>query len=822
MADRRNGYARRAPAATLTLDPPTTADLIPPIPPRPARKLRINAEKVVDSVLRRADAILADMDRSDWMYRRLQRYAKYRGWLGTKTFPWANCSNVHIPMLQIAELRANAGLHNVVMTLRPLLSAKAARRDLIAKEQRITDLVDTQMFLDPGPDRAERILGDYTSNFLQDTNAVAFTPWVRDERMVTTIKYRPRVPDGEIPAVYIARLIEGSEDAQGKPVPGLLPNVSALIPGDHPYEYEILYRAAGKDRTATCKVFQNPKDESLELEFRHEATLFDGPVMQNVSLDRVLAPNRCENLQPPSGANVAGAPYVFLRATYRLSEILREWKSGQFNWLTAKDVQTIIDRAKVSGGPVTGASEDALQEQKDRLEGREHRVEAPELAEEDAHLPVEFYMAFDRWDIDGDGLVEEVYWLIARDAKVLVEARPLTEKWPVEPDELPYRPLAEACAIPVPGRWLGISYLELGEALYDLIKGTFDQVYDSATVANLPFFFYGASAGWRGETLSLEPGKGNPVPGNPKENIYIPTFPGANQQWGFSIIGLASGFFQQAMAIGDLQNGRVPTGKASALRTYGTTAAILQQGDVRADQLLLRLFAGLRQVATNFHRMNRHLLPEGKEFRRLGYDGPEQEAYVTIRSIEEIDAAVQFDFRPDFLLSNPQMLAATLQQAMQMVVTPMAIQMKMTSPEQIYELVRDYLRAVRLDPKKYITRPTEDGLPRILAEEFISSLIDGRFLEGLPLEGNEPHLLKLFEFSKSPSFAALQTPDRVEMFRAHTERVARLAQQDKMAAAAQQFQTSLTQGGAGTRDTTMQEPPMTAGATGMPQMEPAA
>jgi hypothetical protein len=783
-----------------------------PIPKSPARRLAINERQVVESVLRRATAILGDMDRGDWMDRRLQRYAKYRGWLPEKTFPWEHCSNVHIPLLQIAELRANAGLHNVIMTLRPLLTAVATNRANVVKEERISELVDAQLFLEPGPDRAERIFSDYVSNFCQDGNAVAFTPWVRDERQVTTIKYRPRVPDDQDPATYIAALVAGQPTAN-PPVPGLLPNVTTLVPTARPYAYEITYTAGGRERLATCQVYQ-AADESLELEFRHDATLFDGPVIQNIPIDRLLVPTRCANLQPPSQQNADGAPYVFLLVRYQVSELRRLQASGEFNRLTTEDLEKIIALAKTHAGLMPIKPEESLQAQRDSLEGREHRQLEPQVDAEDALLWVDCYMAFDRWTLAGT--TEDVYFLVARDAEVLLEARRLTEKWPVDLDEAPYRPLAEACAIPVPGRYYGISLLELGEALYDLVKGTFDQAYDNATVANMPWFFYGAQQGWRGETLKLEPGRGNPVPGNPRDTVYVPTFPGQNQQFAFSIIGLALGFFEQVEGIGQLQQGRVARGNASALRTFGTTAAILQQGDVRADQLLIRIFSGLRQIARNFHRMNRYLLPEGKEFRRLGYDGPNEQAYATITSIAEIDAAADFDFRPDFLLSNQAMLATTLQEVMQVIVTPMAFQLGITDPQLVYGLLRDFIRARRLDPKKYTKRPQEDGRPHVLAEEFISALVDNQFLDAAPLEGAQNHLAKLFAFQKSEAFGLLQrSPAQLEMFRVHLEQIARAAKQEQLAASAGQFQTALTQQGAGTRgpETTVQEPAMaTAGA----------
>ena len=175
----------------------------PRFPLRPRRRVTIDADDVVGSVLTRAHEIDQDLNRSHWLEARLQRYAKLRGWLPEKSWPWASCSNVHVPILMTSDLRANAGLHNVVMTLRPLLSAKAQSRSGVEREEKITQVVDHQLFLEPGPEIAERRLADFIAGGLQDGNGVAYTPWVRDEREITETRFAPPIPPEASPADYL-------------------------------------------------------------------------------------------------------------------------------------------------------------------------------------------------------------------------------------------------------------------------------------------------------------------------------------------------------------------------------------------------------------------------------------------------------------------------------------------------------------------------------------------------------------------------------------------------------------------------------------------
>lgn len=818
----QNGAVTTLPVGVEAIAAPPPASRRPsPFPVRPKRSLRLDPKTVVESVLRRAQQIEDDRDRGEWMERRVQRYAKYRGWMEEKTFPWVGASNVDLHTLMIAELRTNAGLNNVAATLRPLLRAKAQHEGGVDKEDRISRLIDHQLIVEPGPDIAQRRIGDYISTFLQDGNAVAYTPWVRDEGVDTHVTYRPPVPDRVAPADYLLDIFHGAADPEtGQRTGGLFPSTATIEmheTQDHMFiaSYE---DARKRDVEATVEVYTEYDEttgqpDALALVITKPITRYDGPVMLPLAIADLLVPTRCVNLQPPTSWNPGGAPYVFLKRWYRIDEIRRLKQNGDFNYLTDADLDTIIAGARSATG-ITPQEGDALEEQKDRIEGTEHHEVEPQHAEDLGHLAVDFLVAFDRWDIDGDGLSEDVHFVIAREAEVLCAARRLQEQWPAP---RAYRPLAEAICIPVPGRWYGISLLELGEALSDLMKGTFDQSFDAWTIANLPSGFYAASSKLSADIIQWAPGQFYPVPGNPRETIYIPQWPQRDQQTALGIVNLAWGFFERVMGTGALQSGNVPTGKSSALRTFGTTHAILQQGDVRADQLLIRLFGGLAQVAANFHRLNRHFLPEGKEFRVLGWDG-EGDAYQRIETIADIDEEIDFEFRPDFLLSNPAMLSQAIQSVLGVVATPLAFQLGVTDARRLGRLMRDYVRALRLDPNLYVTLPKAEGLPAILAKEAINQLMQGRPVRAVPLEGAEQHLRELMEFSQSDAFGALSEA-QAGLFMAWMEEVGRRAQQERIAMSAQAFQQSQQQGNGpnmGGVPTTVQEP---APGTGAPAAE---
>ena len=89
--------------------------------------------------------------------------------------------------------------------------------------------------------------------------------------------------------------------------------------------------------------------------------------------------------------------------------------------------------------------------------------------------------------------------------------------------------------IPVKGRRLGISYLELGEGLHDVMKETMDQMIDAGTITTSPFFFYKSTSLQKPEVITLAPGEGYPL-ADPKGDIEFPNIQNNSQSFGINMI----------------------------------------------------------------------------------------------------------------------------------------------------------------------------------------------------------------------------------------------------------------------------------------------
>jgi hypothetical protein len=136
-------------------------------------------------------------------------------------------------------------------------------------------------------------------------------------------------------------------------------------------------------------------------------------------------------------------------------------------------------------------------QQKDIFQGQQ-----PNLSKTDTegpgktpdHKTLTRLTCFDIFDIDGDGVNEDVIFWVIKETKTLLRVRELTQVYPANP---PRRPFAEASFIPVRGRRIGISLLEMIEGLHDVIKQFADQTIDRGTITNVPFGFYRASSNMR-------------------------------------------------------------------------------------------------------------------------------------------------------------------------------------------------------------------------------------------------------------------------------------------------------------------------------------
>ncbi len=720
--------------------------------------LKIDRSKISERIKKFYDRDM--QDRTDEMNARLQRYAKYRMWTEGKEWPWENSSDVGLPDLMQHSLRVQDTLHNAVMSIRPAVVSKAVNRANMEKQETVDNLLDYQYFEEQ---TGELTLGSLIEQFVNDGVFTCYTPWVNETREVHDVRVLPEIPGDLNPPDYFRMEVED-----------MFPRSTVTASSDG-WDWMVI---DDKDKEHFIRFFT--RDDGVEMDIEHEATVYQGPKAIPKFIQDVLHPTRCENLQIPGPANPLGASHVILRDYPTLDEIRRLTKSGFYDLITDEELDKL---ATVTGD----VSYTEMEQQKDRLQGASSTVQTPPNGAE-SHNTLTRLMCFDTFDIDDDGIDEDVIWWMILETKTVLKAKFLTQMFPSVP---PRRPFAETQFIPVPGRRLGIGLLEMLECLHDVKKQTLDQTVDGGTITNVPFFFYRATSNMRPETIRLWPGEGYPL-SDPKNDVYFPQTGNQGQAFGFNLYSLLTQEEERLSNIGELQFGRVPQGKASALRTVSGMQTVLAQGDARPERILRRFFIGLADVFANFHELNQRFLPKKKQFRISGYVRPDQDPYREIEGLDAISGRFQFRFMANALNTNKAAVQQALSQLMATYVSELNIQLGLIDPDGVFRMQYDYGKSLGVDPSRYLKPPTPEAFaPAILFEEAINSILSGNEPKGKPAEGAQEHFKKLLEFYNSNEFGFLDE-NTLPVFQAWLQKIHALvqseAQQAAMLAAAQKFQ----------------------------------
>lgn len=663
-------------------------------------------DEFVEQVIAYCDQVRGE--RQDWLDKHLARYAKMRGWLELDHGPWDNSSDQHVPIIMTNVLRSAAGIFNAVVSNRPVIKGRPTDASKAEVAERNDYLLDHQFFVD---NEGERFVERYVDQFVIDGTVVSIQPRVIERRMVNETRTIRRPTDTMTLGDEISRLAYENEV--------LFSSLKKL--DDNGGKWEGTYTEMdGDEKTVTICVYDNPMSDSrVDVCFCWDIVVFDSPTAILVPLEDILVPVGAENLQPVSSFNVKGAQWVVHVAKFHIDSIKRKIREGVYDLLTEADIEEIEAVADGRRIPETGfaANDDQLTQAKEADTGI-----SPWQPDIDQQKWITVYTWYGSKDCDGDGLEEEIIATVLVEPRKLARARHLTESYPGIP---PRRPFAEARFIPVEGQFYGMGLVELLEGLSDFIHELVNDNVNAGRLASVPWFVYRAGSGFKPEVLRMGPGDGIPVD-NPATDLAFPQIPGKDQSWSFNMIGMASQWIERLAQISALQFGQVPQGKASALRTVGTTMAILQQSAALPEQILRRVFMGLRDIFSQFHLLNTRYLPPRKKFLVTGKAPKDATGYDQIDDRSDINIPLAFDFQSTLANTNKGVVSQALQALGAAIINPIGVQMGLVTPENLYNWSTDLAKAFQLDPARYISAPPNATLePKIPVQAAMMDLATG-------------------------------------------------------------------------------------------------
>jgi hypothetical protein len=702
------------------------------MPERRTRKrtLGIKPELLVERAIKFADD--DEQARQSEMDIRLQRYAKFRQWRDDYAQrPWEDASDAAVSDLATASLRTQDTLYNAVMTTRPAIISKATSESDANKQDAVDQIIDYQAFVENG----EEWLSDLIDAFTNDGHFTAFIPWVKEKRKSQEVQIADPIPEEVFPGEYFLQILSQ-----------LHPEAQIVPRGDDPlaaWDFEVVTQEEILD-----VAFYTGEEDQVEIVTTRNTTVFDGPKIIVKDRSDVLHPAQVSNLQIPGPSNPGGAPHVILvDHQVPLDEIFKLQKTGFYDQLTKDDVEELKGRINTESSQPSAEAE-----QKATIGGADDLPNNAPLE----HRTVKRYVVFDTIDVSGNGEVEDVVYWVLENPKKLLRMRRLSE---VYPGRIPRRPFAEQQFIPVRGQRTGIGILELGEGLHDLRKQLMDQSIDAGTLGLGPFFFYRPSSSMKPETIRLFPGEGYPL-SDPKNDVNFPTINQQGQAYAFNMLSIIDRDSERLNMVGDLQLGRVPEGKASALRTVRGMAMIQSQGEARPARILRRFFTGLSQIWYQIHELNRHLLPAEKQIRIVTVKSDTENPYRVVKKTD-LDGTFTFEFEANVFNTSKEILQETLGQLFGLYTSPLAFQTGISNEKTVYNLMYDLGKSFGQDPEKYINSPVMQEM--ISFEEAIGLIMDDQIPQGFPQEGPEQHLTMLKDFAESEQFGLL-SQEQIEVF----------------------------------------------------------
>jgi hypothetical protein len=709
----------------------------------------VKRREIVHRVIKFSDD---DQDaRVDDKERRLQRYAKYRQWVEGKDEPWENASDIALSDMAEASMNLQDTLTNAILSSRPVVGANALKEENEGKESSIDRVLDSQFFVEQ---EGEKIVEELAESFLNDGVFTAYTPWIREDRHVTDVNIFPPIPDDQPPVTYFESLL--GQEFKGQ---------DYFLAGEQDgWDYRVTQKEP-RLPDANVSFYTRKVDNHVEMIVRKMTEVYDGPRTIVKDYDDVLYPTRVANLQPPSPKNPGGASHVILVDYPTVDEIEALKRNGYYDLANSDPEEDEL------GLRSRDDSRDEAKEQKDEMGGEQDDT----FPDDPKHRTVTRFICFDVYDLDGDGIPEDVIFWVLKEDKVLLKAAALTELFPSNP---PRRPLAETCFLPVKGRREGISMLELMEGTHDFLKETLDTGMDGGTLANTPFFFYRASSAMNPEVIRPWPGDGVPV-SDPQRDVYFPQIP-FDGAFPMNAFALGRQLQERLTLVGDLQAGRVPQGKSSALRTVGGINTILAQGEARPERVLRRFFMGFKEIYIQMHELNQHFFPDEKQIRVLGMVEPGENPYPKIMREKDLSGRFVWNFRASILNASKMAKQQGLERMMMMLINPIMIQLGIVGPEEIYRMVRDAAEFTGVHPDRYLKEPTPGaGKPRISANEAISVIFDNMMPDGIPAEPTaEDHLKQLQAFMQDDRFGFLDSA-QLELFRIWITQIAQLSVQEQ-------------------------------------------
>ena len=682
------------------------------------------------------DNIAALEDRTEWETRLAEWEDQYYGRMPEKNFPWPGCSNFSVRLAMTGVEAYKPRLVDSVLGQTPPVIVVPTESTDEDRRDRVELFLNWQILskLDLAP-----VVTQSAHLFLQPGLSVAKVYWKVSRLRRRFVREFP--PTSSIETILEA-VFGGQKPKEMKKT------------GDLTWEGTMPSSNHGDPLIVKLRLKFLDKDEGLQVLIEQEELL---------ELPHVDLLDPIDAISPANGgAEVRDLPW-FQHRLWLYEEDLREKVLlGRFY---ADAVQALLDQVTLPTGDAQKTDSAAYKSGQAQTEGvAEHGASD---ARQDQFEVLEDYR---RYDIDGDGVLEEIITWVSPQLPQKILG------WDYLDNVYAHgrRPFHVGRFFPIPFRFLGLPFTEIVRDLEDEINAIHNQRMDYGTITNLPFYFYRASALNPPTQTQLVPGQGVPVD-NPKQDIEFPRW-NSSPAWGQGEEAILLQYYERRTGVSDLSLGRQPN-RVGATRTMGGTQALLDQGNLRfktAVETFQRFWIG---IFSDILALDQEYLPPGVEYRVTG----KQPEFVRLK--DRTDIRGQYDIRlaaTSETVNRGQMRQDSVM-IMQALRDPALLQSGMVGIKGIQRSTSDFLKAFGKDPDYYLEHQSPVREPN----EELAMFVSGVYVSPSQGENVAQHLTTHQAQLLDPELAPYLKPDVRDKLKKHIQETEQLQRGAAMAQALQ-------------------------------------
>lgn len=440
-------------------------------------------------------------------------------------------------------------------------------------------------------------------------------------------------------------------------------------------------------------------------------------------------------------------------------------------FLTASELWTLVDRGVfkkdavekiIKSGPDSKMRTEVDNIKQQRLLNT--GIAATERgAELDRYRILEAYLKI---DVDGSGINSDVVVWLHEDTRELLRATFLYRI-----NKSGKRPIFKADYLKKPGMEYGTGLLEMIHPLSVEMDAMHNMRVDMGMFSTMPFGFYRPTSSMDPQTLQIEPGSLIPLD-NPQTDVVFPNL-GNRSVFGAQEEAALQTMVERLTGISDLALGAL-TGAQGPTRTATGARAFVGESAANLDVFLRRLSRMWGDVFQYIFQLLQQRIPKGMSFKITRDDGSDY--WQSIQGPEDLRGDFDFELAANSSSSNQAIVEQRAMDALQQVMDPIAIQLQIVTPREIYEAKKNFLKARGIkDVGRFLREPVD--IPRMLTPlEEMDRVVAGIEVPVLPAMDHEGFLKLAQEFEDDDQLNGQMTTEQMILIRAQAQRHAQMMQ----------------------------------------------